>query len=500
MATPCDATSGTLQARQTRLGPEYFLPHWVTANSDRTGLLFALCQWGAETELLYKDQAVRAVAGRYLLSARALEPLYEWKVNYLPPSDRELTVQFQATTTSGTVARSARRAISQFDYDTAVDPVWYQDTHDRVIRLRNLFMRTIQRSTSGGVYTICGSGAGGTLGVVGDTGYFYRRSPANNWEWISPESTRFGYSSVTLPGTGAWLISYGSLSDLASIRASGTVTISYLGGTTRDLPLQFAPISNLFDGYGFLLGIPRILIPLETNLSYKARMVSTVLAPPDATLDGVIRGISSRFGLVRRAIWDGVNSLTLDAAGSQKITTVKVVGVAKIFEVNETLYPTSGNTVFYSTFSNWREGALVLISGVPVNSYTASGNRITFSQPITGSVDVVYSVKTYSTLLTSDGYISTVVPGQGLTSGSYNIIYTSAVNAHVVDQPDYQTASLLTSSGLPNGLFLEIAARLSENNPTAFGRARWAGNATWFEQTDQQPEISRLPVPFDSNT
>lgn len=498
----CDATSGTIGPALQRLGPEYFLPHWTTANSDKTGLLYALCQWGAETEVLYKNQAARALTGRFLVAARVLEPLFEWTVNYVPASDREYTFTYQATTGSGSVTGTARRAISQFDYDTAVDPVWYQDTNARVIRLRNLFMRQIQRFTSGTVYTICGSDAAGYLGVVPDTGYFYRRNPANNWEWIGPESDRFGADTVNLPGSGTWQIAYGSWADLASLLDSGTVVVSYLGGITRSLPLQFTPVSNLFDGYGFLLGIPRIQQPIiETNTSYKARMVSTVLAPPDTTLTGVLRGISSDFNLLRRAVWDGVSTITLDSLGSQKITSITVVGVDRFFEVQETLYSiSSGNTVFYSTFSNWRQGGLVFVNGIPTNTYSLSGNRLTFFQPVTGSVQVIYSSERYTPLLNSNGYIYRVSPGQGLASGSYNIIYTSAVNAHVVDQPDYQTTSLLTAAGLPNALFSEIAAKLTENNPTTFGRARWGIHSTWFELTDDKPEISRLPIPFDDNT
>lgn len=495
----CDSTSGTIEAPLQRLGPEYFLPHWVTANSNRTGLLFALCQWGAENELQFRDQTIRATTGKYLNATRVREPLYEWTINFVPPADREMTMTCQSTNTSGNVLRTVRRATSLFDFETTVDPVWYQDSIQRKVRLRNLFMRTIQRYSSGTVYTICGTGAAGYLGVVPDTGYFYRKSPLNNWEWISPESDRFGYQSVNLPGSGTWLIAYGSSADLASLKASGTVTASWAGGDTRQLRIQFTPFSNLFDGYGFLLGIPRIQIPFESNFSYKARMLALVLSPPDTTLTGVLRGIGARFNLVRRVVWNGVSTLTLDAGGTQNITTVTVPNIDKYSDITETLYATSGSTVFYTELKDWRDRSIIFVNGIPVNNYAVSGNRVTFSQPVTGVVQAVYSVATYTLTTNSAGYINTVVPGQGIVSGSYNVLYTVGINAHVVDQPDYQRISLLTPNGLPNRLFLEIAARLTENNPTTFGRSRWGTNATWLDRTDKAPATSRLPIPFDNN-
>lgn len=496
----CLAVSGSLGGVQTRLGPEYFLPHWTTANSNRTGLLFELCQYVAEGEIKFKNQAIRDVSSRYLIDAPVLQPLYEWTVNFVPPADRELTITFQATTISGSVMGTARRAISRFDYDTTIDPVWYQDFVSPTIRLRNLFMHIINGFSSSGVYPICGAGTASYLGVVPDTGYYYRRNPSNNWDWISPESPNFAPNSVTLPATGEWQIGYGSNVDLASLLAFGTTTVSWLGGATRPLPLSFVPVSNLFDGYGLALGITRIRRPIESNLSYKGRMVSLVLAPPDTTTDGVIRGIGGVLALTNRVQWDGVSTLVLDPASNKKITSVTVVGVDRFKEINETLLPTSGSNLFYSSFSNWRQDSIVFVNGIPVNNYTVSGNLVSFLQPVTGTVNAIYSVATFNLITGSNGFTTTVFPGQAISKGTYDVLYTMVVNAHTVDQPDYQLTNLLLPNGLPNSLFLDIAKRLSENNPTAFGRARWGGNSTWFEQTDQKPTISRLPIPFDSNT
>ena len=496
----CNATSGSLQSPAQRLGPEYFLPHWTSANAERLGNLFALCQWGAEREVQWKAQTARGVAGRYLSSARSLEPLYEWRVNFIPPTDREMTVTFQATTFSGSVQGTARRATSPFDYDTAVEPVWYQDPSTRVVRLRGLFLHSIQRYTSGTVYTICGAGTNAYLGVVPDTGYFYRRSPANVWEWISPESDRFAPNQVTLPGSGTWLIAFGSNVDLANLQVTGSCNFSWAGGQSITLPLIFTPVPNLFDGYGALFGLPRFLQPIESNYSYKGRLLSLIQSPPDATVDGVIRGIGSRLGSVSKLRWDGVSPVTLDAGGTQKITSIKIVEFNQFYEIDDQLLPTPGNTLYYSTFSNWRQNAIVFVNGLPTSSYTVSGNLVSFFQPVTGTVEAIYSVQTYSLAVGSNGYITGITPGQGVVSGNYTVLITKAVNAHTVDDLNYQKTNLLDASGLPNALFVEIASRLTENNPTSFGRARWGSNANWFEQSDQKPEISRLPIPLDSNT
>src|SRR5207247_6831086 len=141
-------------------------------------------------------------------------------------------------------------------------------------------------------------------------------------------------------------------------------------------------------------------------------------------------------------LWDGVSSLTLDPLQNQNITTIKVVGVEKVYEIQEQLYPTN-TTTYYSTFSNWRQDSIVFVNGLPTTSYTVSGNRITFSQPITGTVEVVYSVESYTNIIGSNGFIVGLNPGTGIVSGTYDVIYTRKINAHTVDLLDYQRTSLL---------------------------------------------------------
>ncbi|HYT45523.1 MAG TPA: hypothetical protein VEP90_24570, partial [Methylomirabilota bacterium] len=140
------------------------------------------------------------------------------------------------------------------------------------------------------------------------------------------------------------------------------------------------------------------------------------------------------------------------------------------------------------------------VDGIPTSNFIVSGNLVAFAQPVTGTVNAIYSVEVFTPILNSNGFISSIVPGQVITSGSYNVLYTTVVNAHTVDQPDFQLANLLLSNGLPNALFLEIAKKLTENNPTTFGRARWSKDAVWLDKTDNKPTIARLPIPFDSNT
>lgn len=490
----CTPLGAGLGPRQYRLGPEHYLPSWTTAHAERTGTLFQLLQHLAEEQVSVQQEVRRATRRQWLSVAEVGERRLQWGVRKSFPVGRELLLTFSAVVGSSVVSGTVRQAISSFDFDSAVDPVWYATPADLRIWVRNLHMRQGVVNSADGVYSICEEVP---VGLVPDTGVFYRRSPANHWEWLSPDAVS-GLISFSLPSGGPWQVAYGSQSLLEALNAAGTVTAMWAGGRSVPLSLILQDPFNVFDGYGVLIGIPRF--PDEDNLAYKRRLLIEMEAPGDPTVGGVVRGICSRLGQLSRRTWDGASDLSLDLTGVSGITQVLLPQVTRLREVTEPLTPSGGmfTTKFVATYGSWRNGWLVLVDGIPEANLTLDNNIVTLARPVSGAVSATYSIQQYSLTTVASGYIGGLEVGTGLASGSYSVFLSRYVNAHVVDLPSYQRDHLLDASGLPNQLFIELARRLTESNPTTFGRARWGHTASWFEETEDQPPAARLPIPMDT--
>jgi hypothetical protein len=492
----CTPLTADLGSRQYRWGPEHYLPSWTTAHAERTGKLFQLLQHLAEEEVSVQNEARRASLRQWLIEAEVGEQRIQWGVQKSFPPGRDMLLTFSATVAGSVVSGSVRQATSPFDFDSAVDPVWYAMPSDLRIWVRNLHMRQGAVTSPDGVYSLCEEFP---VGLVPDTGIFFRRSTSNNWEWMSPESAAVtGVLSFSLPSGGPWQIAYGSQSLLTALNAAGTLTASWIGGQTIPMALVPRKPYNVFDGYGSLIGIPRFLY--EDNLAYKRRLLDEMEAPGDPTVGGVVRGICSRLGQLNKRRWDGASTLTLDTTGASGITHLFLPQVDQYREVTEQLAPSGGTITpkFLATYGSWRNGWLVLVDGVPEANVSLSSNIVTLSRPVSGAVTATYSVQQYRLTTIASGYIGNLEVGTGLASGSYSVFLSRYVDAHVVDLPDYQRDHLLDATGLPNQLFLELARKLTENNPTAFGRARWGLGANWFDESEDQPPSARLPIPMDT--
>lgn len=491
---PCSLLGVELGPRQYRQGPEHYLPSWTTAHAERTGKLFLLLQHLAEQSVAVQQEARRAALRQWLGEAEVGERRLQWGVRQSLSPGRDMLLTYATVIGSAVVSGAVRQAISPFDFDTAVDPVWYATPTDLRIWLRNLHMRQVTAISPNPVYSICEEQL---AGMVPDAGIFYRRSTENQWEWLSPESPLVtGTIYFSLPASGVWQLAYGSQRLLTALNASGTITTRWTGGQSVPLPLLLQRPANVFDSYGALIGIPRFL--QEDNRAYKRRLLSEMEAPGDPTLGGVVRGICSRLGKLIRVVWDGTSDLALDATGASGITFTFLPQVDQLRQITEPLTPLAGlTTQFIATYSNWQNGYLVLVDGVPEGNTSLAGNIVTLSRLVSGAVTATYSVRQYDLDAGPSGFISGIRVGTGLASGAYSVFCSCHVNARVVDLPSYQRSFLLTAAGLPNQLFLELARQLTESNPTTFGRARWGPGAYWFTGAEDQPQSARLPVPMD---
>lgn len=475
-----------VQRGQLPDGPWTRLPHWMSPQQDlSTTLDKVLTPLTFQKELVFNESKRNQLA-HWVQLASVGEDRVGWVAAVQGIPTQNILVNWRSD--EGTEG-SARAALSPFDFTTATDPVWWIDTNSKRILLRNLMVVETILINPTPVYTIFGEDSG----LVPDWGIYWRTSVDLPWNWLDPESQYVSGNTFVLPITGTVAVRYASQAILDGL--DGELDISWLGGATKTFELTFITPSNIFDAYGDLIGLKRITG--EDNLTYKNRLKIALLAPANTTIPGVIRGVAAQIGLISSTPWDGVSTLVLDASGTSGITQVTVVEFPQIREVTEQLTPDNQNpSKFYASYSGWRGGAIIFEDGRTVPVSSVSGNVVTLGRPASGFVQATYSFSQYSTSGDTSGFIRAILPGYGVTSGSYTLVITRNVKAYTPDLPSVQLDRLLLANGLPNRLFLDIVREVNEGNPTVFGRGRWAW-ATWFEQTDELPPMARLPVSLD---
>jgi hypothetical protein len=494
----CLELSGSIAPKLPRIGPEVYLPSWVRAHTDTTlspasgNLLFNLFQHWAEGFVPFRGQLHRGRENRWLISARVKEPRFEWSV-LNKSSDLPKSILFTAPVLTRVISGVVRQATSLFDFDLSVDPVWWLDPISRQLRFRNLHVKQATKTSSNGLYSLCGE----SDGAVPDSGVYWRRHPDQSWEWIDPESPQYQSDngpSFTVPFTGTILIAWGSQSLLTGL-LSGSVRIAGPGGQSVDLPLAWIDRPNLFDGYGDLLALPRL--PREDNLSYKRRLLTETEIPYDESESGASRAIAARLGLIASLRWDGVSTLPIDPGDVSGITAIRIASVDRIRSVQESLLPIdAGLRTYHATYPNWRHGWLLFVDGIPEPGVSLSGNVVTLSRSTSGAVLAQYAVDQYRIQYSSSGTIRALLPGTGLSSGGYQVLLARGVAVHSTDRLEFRRDRLLDARGLPNGLFLDLSSALLRDNPTLFARARW-DHASWLHQSDRTPASVHLQVPMD---
>jgi hypothetical protein len=299
---------------------------------------------------------------------------------------------------------------------------------------------------------------------------------------------------LTLPASGSLVVRYGSQARLTELSGA---TLQVLGGDRRSVQLDLIldPFPNILDGYGQLLGLPRLRG--EDNREYRERLLLFLQSPPDTTVGGLLRRLGAAFGQLGLAHWDGVTTLTLDDGGLA-LQEVRVLEVARYQQYEEELLPDPDGSRFYAHTGGWRGGAGVWVAGLPRQDYSLSGQVVTFTTPVSGRVTARYTVEQFSFTRDTSGNILTLVPGHGLPSGQYRVLYTGRVKAFGLDQPEFQVDYLLTAEGLPNRLYLELATQLVRSAPHLLAQARWGG-AVWTSRAEVPPHGPRLALAFDDS-
>lgn len=470
------------------IGIENRLPRWMRPSYDTTTTFSRFLRFPTAQGYRISDEIERLLRRRFLTTAWVKETRRGWTARFTYPRDAagQFHILYQAGSTSGIV----RAASSPHDFWSATDPVWFPDSDGRGVRFEKLHFKQTDLIANQGVYTIVGE----SEGLVPDAGIYWRPAPTVPWRWLDAQSPAItGTTFRITPTTGGITVRYASQSLLSQL-ASGRVLIEWYGNRTLSLPLIPQDLPNIFDGYGKLLGLPRL--EDEDNLAYKNRMLVLAQAPPGSTIEGVVRGVAARIGRIYTRDWDGVSTLTFSISG---ITAVHLVGIPRYRAITETLLPQSDRKTFYASYGGWLGGSSVLVDRIPQAGVSVSGSVVRLVHPTSGMVVASYFTQSYHLLYDGNGYITGIQPGTGIPSGRYTCIATRNVDAFVPDLPREQETRLLTPEGLPNRRFLELAEQIQARNPTVFARARWDTSSYWFPESEEKPVNSRLPLPLDSH-
>lgn len=470
-----------------RSGPQHYLPHWINASHTSSGHLSTLLEWvGEEGEYLQQDFSPFE-RSLYLGTIPLGLDRHRWTVPYYASRTEELLVRFQTSVLSGLV----QEARTDWEFTTATLPTWRYVEAEALLHFRNLHYREQTLSSATTTYTLTGE----VEGRVRDSDLWWRESGDRRWRRLSSENPDVSGTSFVLPSSGTKTVRYGSQQVLNAL-SSGTVTVDRYGGGSRLLSLQQLWPKNLLDDWGALFGLPRF--ENEDNQSYRDRLVTGVLVGDQTTEPGLLRGLANQLGLVQRVDWDGISTLTLDSSGVSGITNLWVRELPRYRKVEEDLFPAPGSTTqFWSTYHTWSPGWLVLVDGVPTLGASVASGQVTLTEGTTGRVSAEYSLEHYSFSLNPSGSLAAVLPGCGVTSGSYQVIVSRSIDVHSLDNPDFRETELYTAEGLATLLLLDLSRELREGNPSALSRGRWGAEAVWLGAEEQGPGIQYLPARFD---
>jgi hypothetical protein len=467
------------------------LPGWHIARTDPDSLVYRLVHQLVDECVPLREEQARAYQMNWLTTAPVDEPRTQWTCVYPFDPQDELTV---TVTTAADLEIEVRAALSDHDFVRATDPVWKLDTPQGRLVFRNLATVEKELTSVTTSYTVTGEASG----LVADANLYWQGQTDDPWQVLSADSSLRDGVTFTLPVTGVISVRYQSQARYADL-VSGTVLLERRSSRTVPLPLTVEPLLNLFDGWGSILGIPRL--PDEDNVAYKARLLAEAEAPPNSTETGVIRGIASRLGLLSRTYWNGIDELEFS---EEEVTAVHLVGVDMFFGVTEQLTPEPRESVtepvdtYYASYTDWREGWYVYVDGVPAQGVTVSGNVVTLGEETSGVVTAAYTVARYQLERDAEDYILSVQPGQGLPPGNYVVLYSRQVLVHGLGAETVQDALLLTAAGLPNELFLELHRTLASGSTTSLGRAGWE-TAYWFASPEETPGTTQVALPFDAH-
>lgn len=249
--------------------------------------------------------------------------------------------------------------------------------------------------------------------------------------------------------------------------------------TYKQIPVQ---VENPFDEFGKLIGIPRF--PLESNLSYRTRMLNAASNWGSSTKQGLINGICSELGL--RVYNTDNRSFYFLSYPPLLVHPNTGAALSFLVSVNGTIYSdyeSSGTTL--QSYKLWK-----LNDGTP-------SRILEFKEiPDTNSHIKIqyYRLEDGIPHLFTDESVgiddTRFIGMSGETPGSQDI------EIYELTDSDFQNTYLLDSLGLPNKTFNAIVDELYNVHPILWGDWVW-GKTFWDVADDDIAGIEHLPTIFD---
>jgi len=241
------------------------------------------------------------------------------------------------------------------------------------------------------------------------------------------------------------------------------------------------PIQTAFGESGLLLGIPRF--PLESNRSYRARLLATGLHWGASTKQGLVNGISTELGLNPYNTQDRA----FFALSHQPLLEDPDTGDALAFSVYV------GETQF-SDFD---------ITGIATNAYKlwtaadGSASRILEFKTIPGTGTII-RIEYYRY---EDGIVrrwtdETTIDDDRFACMSAETPTSDDIEIYELTDEDFQNTNLIGSDGLPNSAFKSIVEQLHDIYPLLWDKWVW-GTAFWDITDSEETGIEFLQNIFD---
>ena len=468
--------------------PSTLLPSWTGARVDSTDLAYTILNPLYRDLSRLDDLIASTTLWRYCSTVTLGLDRIRWATRYPWGSDEDATAVWTAGSLSGTI----RRAATYFDYLTAQDPVW-RITSEGSAEARNLWQRG-STLTGTGTYTLTSE----TSGLVED-GRIYWQDSQSIWRWLeADDSAVTGTASgaaFTVPNTGSLSVWVASQRYAAALLSTGTITFTRYQGGTAPLDFSIVLVENPLDHHGLYYGLPRL--KQESNLDYRTRLTVAAQHPSSTSIADASLKVATQLGLIGTIAWDGVTSLTLDSGNVSGIWWVWVDGLDLFTTKTEILTDTGDHLNFRAAHPGWRPNSFITSDGAAVRGYTVSGNLVTMSSSVTGTVQAHYGVSGYAVAYNASGHVTGLTSTTGSVSGSYRVVWARRVTAHSPALPSYLKATLLDGAGLPTLRYRQLMAALREGDTTLASQARWDA-ASWLDDIDQ-PEIISFTVPLDLN-
>ena len=255
--------------------------------------------------------------------------------------------------------------------------------------------------------------------------------------------------------------------------------------TYKQIPVQ---IATAFDDFGLLLGIPRF--PLESNVAYRRRLLSSGKAWGSSTRQGLVNGISTELGLP-----------PYNAADKAffALTYMPIL-------VDPLVDPSDGDSLTFSVYVNATQFSDYDLTGTTTNSYKlwkfsdgTCSRLLEFKTipPVNSHLRIEY-------YRLEDGLVrrwtdETNVDEKNFIAMSAESPAPNQIEVYELTDSNFQSTYLLDSAGRPTEMYKAIVARIHKMYPILWGKWIW-GKTFWDVADPAVTGIEFIPNLFDLST